>query len=214
MIDEFLQDLREKIDDIRKSEIGKKIAELKNYFTYLGRYGSNNELLSELAFCILAANFNAEKSFEIQKELSEILPIVSEDELIRILRKKKHRYPETRAKYIVNARSKINEIVAVIRSPYSTKSIRNWLVENILGVGMKVASHFLRNTGRFDVAIIDFHILNFLNKNNIISKPKTLTLSKYLEIEHHIVKISENIGMEPGILDLYLWYLETGKIVK
>jgi N-glycosylase/DNA lyase len=162
----------------------------------------------------LAANFSASKSLEIQQEIHTNILKISKEELIEILRRKEHRYPETRAIYIINAREKMSYIYSLIRSQQKTHAIRDWLVNNVNGVGMKVASHFLRNTGMFDVAILDFHILNLLERNGVINRPRTLTRKKYLEIENILFYISQKIGIPPGILDLYLWYLETGNIVK
>ena len=87
----------------------------------------------------------------------------------------------------------------------------NWLAKNIKGLGMKEASHFLRNIGYKNVAIIDFHILDLLARYGLIEKPKTMTPKKYIEIENELKKISEKTGINLGELDLYLWYKETGK---
>ena len=60
---------------------------------------------------------------------------------------------------------------------------REWLVKNIKGLGFKEASHFLRNIGFDDYAIIDSHILDLLERYKFIKPPKTLTRKKYMEIE-------------------------------
>lgn len=92
--------------------------------------------------------------------------------------------------------------------------MREWLVKNIKGLGYKEASHFLRNIGFKNFAIIDFHIINLLVKYDIIKKPRTLTKIKYLEIETILRNIAKNLGVSLAELDLYLWYLETKKILK
>jgi len=93
---------------------------------------------------------------------------------------------------------------------------RDWLVKNIKGLGMKEASHFLRNIGCKNVAIIDFHIVDLLAKNNLIEKPKNraLTGKRYIEIENILKELAEKTNTSLGELDLYLWYEETGKILK
>lgn len=213
-IQRFTDDLMEKINEIRSTPVQDKIQNLVAYFTYLREKGTLEEIFSELTFCILAANFNAYKSMEIQRELGNKVLEISKSELIRFLREKKHRFPEKRAEYIVKARSQASLITSLIRSQLHTHAIREWLFNNLDGVGMKVASHFLRNTGRFDVAILDYHILDLLERHDIIVRPRNLTIKKYLEIEKIIFQISENLKIYPGILDLYLWYMETGHIVK
>jgi N-glycosylase/DNA lyase len=213
-LDSFVEELEPKIRALQTSSVQNKINQLMDYFLYLREKGTPQEIMSELAFCILAANFSASKSLEIQQEIHTNILKISKEEIIEILRRKGHRYPDTRATYIINAREKISYIFSLIRSQQKTQAIRDWLVNNVNGVGMKVASHFLRNTGRFDVAILDFHILDLLDRNGVINRPKTLTRKKYLEIENILFYISQKIGIPPGILDLYLWYLETGNIVK
>ena len=63
---------------------------------------------------------------------------------------------------------------------------RAWLVDNIKGLGYKEASHFLRNIGFDDYAIIDSHILDLLERYNLIKQPKTLTRKKYTENRKHL----------------------------
>ena len=92
--------------------------------------------------------------------------------------------------------------------------MRKWLAENVKGVGYKEASHFLRNIGFSNLAIIDFHIIDILAKYKLIQKPKTLTKRKYLEIENLLRRIAKKLSISLAELDLYLWYMETGKIVK
>jgi len=92
--------------------------------------------------------------------------------------------------------------------------IRIKLVENIKGIGFKEASHFLRNIGHKNVAIIDFHIVDLLVKNRIIEKPKTITPKKYSEIEEILKQLTKETNTNLGELDLYLWYEETGKVLK
>ena len=79
---------------------------------------------------------------------------------------------------------------------------------------MKEASHFLRNIGYLNYAIIDFHIIDLLVNQNIIERPKTLTNNRYIEIEKTLKEISKKLDLTLGELDLYLWYLETGTILK
>ena len=92
--------------------------------------------------------------------------------------------------------------------------IREWIVKNVKGLGYKEASHFLRNIGYKNLAIIDFHIIDVLVKNKIIKRPKTLTKKKYLEIENKLRTIAKKAKMTLAELDLYLWYMETRKVLK
>ncbi len=68
------------------------------------------EIFQELCFCILAANFNAEKSMKIQKELGKQFLTLPEKKLAKKLKELGHRFPNTRGKYIVEARQVKNSL--------------------------------------------------------------------------------------------------------
>jgi N-glycosylase/DNA lyase len=175
---------------------------------------STNEILKELCFCILTANFNAEKSIKIQEEINDGLLTFSESKLAKELKKSGHRFPNIRAKYIVEARMHEESINRIILSPGDEQEQRDWLAKNIKGIGYKEASHFLRNIGFTDLAIIDFHIIDLLTRLELIQKPKNLGKKKYLEIEKLLRNASIKLNMNLAELDLYMWYAETGKILK
>lgn len=208
-LEQLLNELRRLIETDTKRLVDEKIRS----FIQL-RSKDITEIFKELCFCILAAGYSAEKSLRIQERINDGFLKLPEKELVEELRRLGHRYPETRAKYIVRARRKLDQVKNVLDTLVDCKQIREWLVENIDGLGYKEASHFLRNIGCLEVAIIDFHILNLLEKYEITEKPRTLTRKKYLEIEKTLEEISRIVGLKPGELDLYLWYMETGKIVK
>jgi len=165
-------------------------------------------------FLHFTANFNAERSIKIQEEIGNGFLTLSKSILAEKLRKLGHRYSETRAKYIVEARRHVDTLKDIINSFNDEQELREWLVKNIKGVGYKEASHFLRNIGYTNLAILDFHIINVLAKHGLIKKPKTLTKRKYLEIEGILKVISKRLKLNLAELDLYLWYLETRKILK
>jgi N-glycosylase/DNA lyase len=80
---------------------------------------------------------------------------------------------------------------------------------------MKEASHFLRNVGYLDLAIIDRHILSNMKEYSIINSEKTnLTQKRYLCYEEILKKISDKVKMPLGEMDLYLWYRKTGAVLK
>ncbi len=173
-----------------------------------------SEIFKELCFCLLTANFSAERSLKIQSEIGDGFLTLPEDELACKLEMFGHRFPQSRAKYIVEARKMLDRLRNVLRSSASSWAIRDWLVKNVKGLGYKEASHFLRNIGFMDLAIVDFHIVNLLSRYGLIVKPKVLTAKKYFEIERVLKKIAEKVGLDLGVLDLYLWYMETGKVLK
>ena len=174
---------------------------------------SSEEIFKELCFCILTANFNAERSIRIQNELGDKFLTLSQTQLRDELKKLGYRYPNLRAKYIVKARKYKGSLKSIVESS-DDHELREWLVKNVKGIGYKEASHFLRNIGYTNFAIVDFHILNLLERYNLIKKPKSLTKKEYLRIENLLRKIAKKLDLNLAELDLYLWYLETGKILK
>lgn len=205
--------LLESVEYLKNSEVKKLVDARLKEFRELGN-GSSNEIFKELCFCILTANFNAEKSMKIQMKIGDGFLILPESLLASKLKELGHRYPNTRARYIVNARKHKNSLRTTIKMFNDENKLREWLDKNVKGIGYKEASHFLRNIGYTDFAIIDFHIIDVLTKYNIIEKPKTVTKRTYLETEELLRKIAGKSNFNLAELDLYLWYMETGKILK
>ena len=174
---------------------------------------SSDDLFNELCFCVLTANFNAEKCIKIQREVGDEFQMLSQEKLAKKLAELGHRYPNTRAKYISESVKYKDSLKNIIQSS-DGKELREWLVKNIKGFGYKEASHFLRNIGFDDYAIIDFHIIDILVRYNLIKRPKSLSKKRYLEIENTLKDIARKLDFSLAELDLFLWYIETGKILK
>lgn len=208
-----LDSLVEQIKHLKESDI-KCLVESKVKEFKENRNKPITEIFKELCFCILTANFSAEKSIEIQRIIGDGFITLPENELEEKLRSLGHRYPTLRARYIVEARKFIHQLDSILKSSPNEKDLRKWLTRNIKGIGYKEASHFLRNIGFMNLAIIDFHIVNLLLKYGLIDKPKTLTRRRYMDIERILSEVAEKTGLRLGELDLYLWYIETGKILK
>ena len=207
-----MRELLESIESLKRSDIGKTIDARIKEFKELDKK-SNDELFKELCFCILTANYNAEKSIKIQNEIGECFLTDSKNELSEKLRNYGHRFPNARAEYIsksTKCKDKLKDVVQF----HDKQAIRDWIVNNAKGLGYKEASHFLRNVGFDDYAIIDFHIIDILVKHDLIEKPKSLTKKKYLEIENLLRKMAKKTDLTLAELDLYLWYMETEKILK
>ena len=182
-----------------KEKIGNKVNKR------LKEFENNKDWFSELCFCLLTANAKAKTALEIEKEADFLK--MSEEELKEVIRKNKHRFHNRKAEYIVEAR-KFANIKEILK-----ENKREFLIKNVKGIGMKEASHFLRNVGFFDYAILDRHVLSVLKENKIIKDVK-LTKKRYLESEDKFRGIANKLGMSMGELDLYVWYMKTGKVLK
>lgn len=206
-------DLFYRIGELKNSPVGKVIDDRISEFEEAGKK-KLDAVFGELCFCLLTANFSAERCINIQNDMGRDFSILSKQELENRLRKHGHRFPKTRADYIYEARSCEKDLFSAVGNG---KERRDKLVREIKGIGMKEASHFLRNIGFKDVAIIDFHIIDILNREGLIKFDRgkeSLTKKKYLEIERILEGVAEKTNLNLAELDLYLWYMETGKILK
>jgi N-glycosylase/DNA lyase len=189
---------------LKKSNVKILVDKRIKEFKALGKKPSR-ELFKELCFCILTANSTAERCIDVYCRVGNGFLTLSEKQLQKALKKCGARFHTKRANYIAEARK--------FKDKLKWKS-RNWLVKNIKGIGYKEASHFLRNTGYDNYAIIDFHIIDILAKNKLIKRPKTLNKNNYLGIEEKLKSLAKKLNLSLAELDLYLWYIETGKILK
>lgn len=201
------------INNLKSTSFSKTIFEKKKQFLSFQKR-PDAEIFKELCFCLMTANFNAKRALEIQEKINDGFLTFSEEKLSLLLKQYGHRFPNTRAHFIFLAQNHKNTIKKELFSIEDRLEKREWLVKNIKGLGLKEASHFLRNIGFLDYAIIDFHIVDILVDNKIITKPKNLNKENYLEIEKKLEKLAIKTQLSLGELDLYLWYLETGTVYK
>jgi len=172
------------------------------------------DIFSEGCFCILTANSSATMGIKIQKEVGiEGFHNYDIDKLYEIIRKNGHRFAMQRAERIVKLRDK-KTLLENLAKEKNGKFAREILVKEVHGYGYKEASHFLRNIGFDDVAIIDRHISRFLFEKGLVKPRKTITKKVYLECEEALEKISQDFGLTQAKLDLYIFYIKTKKVLK
>jgi N-glycosylase/DNA lyase len=174
-------------------------------FLALGKNGSEEELFGELSFCVLTANWSARGGIKAQKEIGDGFVRFSKSDLENALKKVGHRFPLARASYIISNRWLVGKMRDVLSMP--TFEAREYVVKNVKGIGWKEASHFLRNAGKGDVAILDKHIMRMMLGAGIIDEiPKGWSKKRYLDYEARLKPLAEYFHMPLGKLDLYLWY--------
>lgn len=192
----------------KNSEVSQLVKErLEDFAAFKDK--PNEEWFSELCFCLMTANASAKGGISAQKHVgAQGFLTLSQEELSKKLVEAKYRFPNVRAKYITGARKYSKNFKEIIQSMDSPRA-RQWLVENIKGLGMKESSHFLRNVGRTDVAILDKHIIRSLGH-----ELKPLTPQRYREIEKQLIEMGKLTNTNMAELDLILWYGQTGEILK
>jgi len=179
----------------------------------------NERIFEELSFCLLTANTSAAMSMKAIDHIRPILTKGSIQELSKKLIESGYRFPNKRAEYIFEAREKLQkehnvDIKSLIENR-DAKETRDFFVDNIKGLGYKEASHFLRNIGVFGLAILDKHILRTMHENNMIEDfPKSLNRKRYLEIEEKFKEFSDILNIDMDALDLLLWSMKNGEIMK
>lgn len=196
---------------------GSPLSELVNsrMETFKRNHDSVYEIwFSELSFCILVAASTARSGLRAQIRLGpRAFVSMEEGRLQRALKSTGIRF-HNRARYIVRAR-KLGDFRPAVLSASSVHEARDWLVGNVSGIGYKEASHFLRNVGFPDVAILDRHIVRTLFEAGYLPSPESPSgRDDYLRKEQAMLELAEETSMAPGELDLYLWYIKTGDIVK
>ncbi len=201
----------------RSQTIGEKISE----FETVWQTGTDERLWEEMVFCFFTGGCSARMGLRSIEAVRPLLLSGNQQELSVALRGK-HRYPNARASYIVASREFLREHCGLrlrdkLQSFENHLERRDWLVKEkrIKGLGYKEASHFLRNIGLKGYAILDKHILRSLAELKLIDDPKPPnTRSKYLMIEEKLKKLAEITEIDFEELDLVLWSLKTGEILK
>lgn len=174
----------------------------------------NSEWFNEMCFCLLTANSSAEMGLKVQSALGfDGFFNLSQKNLSIKLQNLGYRFYNRRAEFIYLAR-KHADIKDKVKSMANEYEARTWLDENIKGLGLKESSHFLRNVGYKNLAIIDRHVLNLLHEQGVHEKPKNMSAKNYFLIEKKLEQICDKTQMSQAELDLYLWYMKTGKVLK
>lgn len=192
-------------------EIETRLAE----FRQIWENGTERDIFIELVFCILTPQCSPQPCWTTVETLlrKNLLFDGEEEEVAEELNGARFKY--RKAAFLVEGRDHFPGIRSVIEGK-DVVTVREWLVQNVKGIGYKEASHFLRNIGLGnEIAILDRHILRNLHALGVIGEmPRTLTKKKYLAIERKMKAFAEEIGIPVSHLDLVLWYKETGKIFK
>jgi len=178
----------------------------KNIYLILKKFSepkSKEDIFYDLCFAICAPQTTFKSNRKVIDKLIEKDFYNSDIELeelktiirpVRFLRK---------AQYLLEAKIKFLFIYTLVSDNYfSEHHKRAWLVKNIKGLGYKASSHFLRNLGAQDLAIIDTHIIKFMNIEKFLSKD-------YINIESDFREIATENNLSIAGLDAYVWKIRS-----
>lgn len=189
----------------KKTEIKSRLSDFKKL--------PEEERYYELIFCMLTPQSKAQKCWEAVQEIRKLKDKNSKN--IKEILKSRTRFHNNKTRYVLKSEEAWEQIRSKLDNP-NKKEIRNWIAENIYGIGLKEAGHFLRNIGHSDnqIAILDRHILRNLKKANIIEEEKIKSKKDYLEIEDKFINYSLSLNIPADELDLLFWSQENGEIFK
>lgn len=121
-----------------------------------------------------------------------------------------YRFPKIRARQIAGVRDSLSNqsLSERLYMERDAKSLRQYLVVNLPGVGPKQASMFLRNVGHsHDLAILDTHVLQYLEMQELIAQKQINigSVRAYERTELIAKEYANMLGYPVGYLDWAIW---------
>lgn len=172
----------------------------------------------ELCFCLMTPQSSAVQCFAVAEELERRGFLEAPFDAAPLLRSHAGgyvRFHNTKARRLAEARENFPAVLRVLDTVQPAKEARDALVDRVRGLGMKEASHFLRNIGRLGCTIVDRHILRNLVRVGALDEwPRSISRARYPRIEEIFENLAAQCGIPPDELDLVLWSRETGAILK
>ena len=94
----------------------------------------------------------------------------------------------------------------VVSSSFDLRNVKPNELEIIPGIGKKTSRFFILHSQKnAEVAVIDTHILKFLNSKNYNAGKTIPTGKKYNELEKIMLKEAKKANMNPADFDLKIW---------
>lgn len=209
MISTQLPNIFQEKYEILKPIIRQRLDDFKNV--------SESKYFYELCFCICTPQSRASSAMAVQLELERLDFLNKEFDTTPILRDKNnyirfHNQKSNRLQLIKQQWSKIKE---VLDSDIPGEEKREWINNNVNGIGRKESAHYLRNIGYNNLAILDRHILKHLVTCGVfVEIPNISTKFRYDEVSHQFMEYSNKVGIPMDELDLLFWAEEAGEILK
>lgn len=203
----------------RRKEIRARLLE----FHQVWRTASDARLWEEMVYCIFTAGASAKMGLRSVEAIRPLLARGEQQEMTTaLIAAGAHRFPNSRPGYVVITRDYLQDSFSMrlrerLRSLRDPLERRDWLATEprIKGLGYKEASHYLRNIGFKGYSILDKHILRCLAELGVIDSPRPPTnRNRYLETEAAMRQFAADVGIDFDELDLVLWSMKTGEILK
>ncbi len=171
------------------------------------------EYFHELLFCLLTPQSQAKKCWQAVEKIKQLKKL--DEKSIKEILKTHTRFHNNKTRYVLEAKKSWNTIKNQLDNS-NIVELRNWLAENVNGIGLKESSHFLRNIGKSHnkISILDRHILRNLKKHDLIEEEKIKNKKHYKEIESVFLNYANKMKIPADELDLLWWSNENGEIFK
>jgi N-glycosylase/DNA lyase len=180
----------------------KEITEINRILKKFKQKKTKEEIFYNVCFCVLIPQSKFTTVLKTVSWLKEIGFYPNSFSPTFLLRETafKARFKKRKASYLYQMRQNFDQIYEILMSRMKPDDKREWIKDNIYGLGYKTSSHLLRNLGYQNFAILDSHILKFLNY------PK----SNYLEIEKDFRNLAKAHNLTPAQFDGILWKRAAG----
>jgi len=199
--------------------------QLRNTLAGMTRRKTKRTIFYDLCFCICAPQTTFKSNIKVIQELKKskfyekpvdlFMGTFQKEKDILKQMLKPVRFYNNKARYLIGAKKDFDKVLDLIWKEhgdycYLNKDCgydkREWLVKNVKGLGMKAASHFLRNLGYDALAIIDTHILKFMAEElGYYQYPKSMSIRYYKELEMDFQYIAGKMNLTTAELDALIW---------
>ena len=169
---------------------------------------SDNDLMEFWLFCLFVRGKNADVQ---AKKLGDFLTLLGGVDTL--LHHKRARVDETlrlvkAGQYTTLVQAIMETILAARKDPEFLRTATVKRLEKIKGVGPKTARFFVLHTRpKARVAVLDTHILNYMNYRMDVKVPRTTPASgpKYDALEEAFLFQADFEGVDPAAFDLAIW---------
>lgn len=163
---------------------------------------SKVDIFYKLCFCILVPQTKFKTVYKVVEELKQASfygEIISKQQLLKLI--SSVRFKNRKSDYLLKAKYEFDafyyDLNVVLESELDSRAKRKFVIGRIKGLGLKAASHFLRDLGVTDLAIVDTHILKHLG---VIDKK-----FDYFTIEDKIRDQAYNHNISVAEYDAIIW---------
>ena len=214
------------IIDLVVMEMCQHLAQIKHF--QIDRHNPERDFLYHLAVCILGTQTRYEVAVTfadtlVNCDLLTVKTIVrygdAYEEQLALVFSRSVGFPNVQCLRFKNRSAKQlaaalricgeqGRFIDVMREISDPQCIRKWLVDHVDGLGPKQASLFLRRIGYSnDLAVIDRHIMNYLNLVEDYKFPysKLSRLSGYIQVEERFRAKASQFQQPVGVFDLAVW---------